>query len=64
MKKSKNKKITLEDMFNDVELLMGYVDELKKDVNIENIKDIKQKANKYNKKYKDFLPKDDLDTKK
>ena len=64
MKKS-NKKPTLEDLIKDTEELLKYVNDLN-DISLEDIKieEIKNKQKNFEKKYKDFLPEDDLDTKK
>ena len=64
MKKSP-KKPTLEDLLKDTEELLNYVNNLN-DLNLEDLKieEIEKKQQIFEKKYKDFLPKDNLDTKK
>ena len=56
---------TLEDLLKDTEELLNYVNNLN-DLNLEDLKieEIEKKQQNFEKKYKDFLPKDNLDTKK
>ena len=63
MKKS-NKKPTLEDLLKDTEELLSYVNNLN-DISLEDMKieEIEEKQKDFEKKYKNFLPKDNLDSK-
>ena len=68
MKKSNKKSINIDNMMDDINHLLEFVN----DLNSKNFEDIDlnevdKKTNKFKKKYKDILPeesKDDLDTEK
>ena len=70
MKKSNKKlKINEEDFLKDIDKIMDYANNLS-NLDIENTdldefeKEIDSLSKNFNKKYKDFLPKDNLDSKK
>ena len=64
MKKS-NKKPTLEDFLKDTEELLKYINDLN-NISLEDMKidEMEKKQKDFEKKYKNFLPKDNLDSKK
>ena len=64
MKKS-NKKPTLEDFLKDTEKLLEYINDLN-NISLEDMKidEMEKKQKDFERKYKDFLPKDNLDSKK
>ena len=62
MKKSKD--VNMKDMLEDMEILMSYVDDVKQTKLEElNLEEIQKKQKEFEEKYKDFLPKDNLDSK-
>tara|TARA_B100000424_G_scaffold141806_1_gene107771 strand:- start:332 stop:538 length:207 start_codon:yes stop_codon:yes gene_type:complete len=68
MKKSKNK-LNEEELMNDIDEILNYANSLST-IDIENTdldkmdKEIRNFSKNMNKKYKDFLPKNNLDSKK
>ena len=63
--KNKNKDINLENMLEDMEILMEYVNTIKQTkVEDLNLAEIEKKTEEFKEKYKDIIPKENLDTKK
>ena len=65
MKKSNNKKTpNLENILKDLDKVMGFIDDIENTDLDEFEKEIDSLSKNFNKKYKDFLSKDNLDSKK
>jgi len=59
---NKNKKPTIDDMLNDMENMMDYINEIgDTSINDLNLEEINEKTTKFKKKYKSILPEESED---